>query len=272
MIKVLCEIVDFAFKGGTRNVITISANGEASWSTRKKGNLYYFSNHLLKEAIDFLIRNSYFLFGNLVTQQIIGIPMGSDPAPFFANLYLASHEIKWVLHQRKLGLINLRKINNIGRFIDDLESINDDNIFENNFNDIYPKELKLKKENNNNQSASFLDIQIDIEDGMFHTRLFDKRDNFGFDIVRMPFSCSNIPNKMFYGSIGAEFLRITRATSKLDDLIKSSKQLLSRMSNQKGKIQHMQRVVLKMIRRHETDFRKYETNPCDIVHQIGLNK
>ena len=132
--------------------------------------------------------------------------------------------------------------------------------------------MKLKKENNNNQSASFLDIQIDIEDGVFHTRLFDKRDNFGFDIVRMPFSCSNIPNKMFYGSIGAEFLRITRATSKLDDLIKSSKQLLSRMSNQKGKIQHMQRVVLKMIRRHETDFRKYETNPCDIVHQIGLNE
>ena len=30
---------------------------------------------------------------------------------------------------------------------------------------------------------SFLDIYIYIENGEFHTKLFDKRDNFGFDIV-----------------------------------------------------------------------------------------
>ena len=50
--------------------------------------------------------------------------MGSDPAPFFANLFLAYKEADWVKAQRKLGTINVRKINNSFRFIDDLLSLN----------------------------------------------------------------------------------------------------------------------------------------------------
>ena len=111
-------------------------------------------------------------------------------------------------------------------------SLNDDSTFEKNCKDVYPTELELKKENNSNSCASFLDLYI--ENGEFRTRLFDKRDNFGSDIVRMPFYCSNVPSKMFYGSIGAEFLRISRATSKIEDLSRNCQQLLSRMLKQNG--------------------------------------
>ena len=92
--------------------------------------------------------------------------------------------------------------------------------------------MELKKENNNNSGASFLDMYIYIENGEFHTKLFDKRGNFGFDNVTMPFYCSNIPRKIFYGSNGTEFLRIPRATSKIEDLSRTCKQLLSRMLKQ----------------------------------------
>ena len=162
--------------------------------------------------------------------QVTGIPMGSDPAaPFFANQFLAHKETDWVKAQRKLGTINVRKINNSFRFIDDLLSLNDNNTFEKHYKDIYPAELELKKENNSNSCAAFLVIYIYIENGELHTKLFDKRDNFSFDIVSMPFHCSNVPSKMFYGSIGAEFLRISRATSKIEDLSRTCKQLLSQM-------------------------------------------
>ena len=43
--------------------------------------------------------------------QVIGLPIGSDPAPFFANLFLAHKENEQVKAQRKLGTINVRKIN-----------------------------------------------------------------------------------------------------------------------------------------------------------------
>ena len=96
--------------------------------------------------------------------QVIGQPMGSDPAPFFTNLFLAYKEADWVKAQRKIGRINVRKINNSIRFTDDLLSLNDDSTFEKHYKDIYPAELKLKKENNNS-CASFLDIYIYIENG-----------------------------------------------------------------------------------------------------------
>ena len=175
--------------------------------------------------------------------QVIGMPMESDSAPFFANLFLAQKEADWVKAQPKLGTISVQKINNPFRFINDFLSLDDDSTFENHYKDIYPTELKLKKENNSNSCASF-DIYIYIENGESHTKLFDKRDNFGFNIVRMPFYCSRVPNKMFYGSIGAEFLRISRGTSKIEDLSRTCKHLLSRMLKQN---RQMRRIKFSLI-------------------------
>ena len=79
-----------------------------------------------------------------------------------------------------------------------------------------PTELELKKENNSNSFASFFDIYIHFENWEFHTKLFDKRDNFGFDNIRMLFYYSNVPSKIFYGSIGAEFHRTAAAISKIE--------------------------------------------------------
>ena len=69
-------------------------------------------------------------------------------------------------------------------------------------------------------------MYIYTENREFHTKLFDKRDDFGFDNVRIPFYCSNIPSKMFHGSIGAEFLRLSRATSITEDPLRACTQLL----------------------------------------------
>ena len=88
--------------------------------------------------------------------QVVGIPMGSELAPFFAKLFLAHKEADWVKTQRNFGTINVQKINNSFRFIDDLLSLNDDSTFEKHYKD--PTELKLKKENNSNSCAFFLDI------------------------------------------------------------------------------------------------------------------
>ena len=149
-------------------------------------------------------------------------------------------------------------------------SLNDSSTFEKYYKDIYPTELELKKENNSNSCASFLDLYIYIENGEFHTRLFDKQDNLGFDIVRMPFYCSNIPSKMFYGSIGAEFLKITRATNKIEDLSRTSKQLLSRMLKQNGQMRRFKFSLIKTIQRHQEVFIKYNKSIEQVMQAIGF--
>ena len=191
------------FKGGTRDYIIINKQGYLRrWLSKKREHHFVFTKSLLKEAITFLLHNCFYSIGNIIMIQIIGIPMRSDPAPFFANLILAHKEADWVKTQRKLGTINVQKINNFFRFIDDLLSLNNSSTFEKHYKDIYPTELELKKENYSNYCASFLDLYIYIVNGEFHTRLFDKRDNSGFDIVRMSFCCSNVP----MGSLEQGFL------------------------------------------------------------------
>ena len=50
------------------------------------------------------------------------------------------------------------------------------------------------------QMATFLNRHIQIMDGKFVYKLFDKRNDFPFSIVRMPHRESNIPESIFYWS------------------------------------------------------------------------
>ena len=78
--------------------------------------------------------------------------MGSDPAPYFANLFLFYFEMKWMDKLKKDNFAATRKYSNTFRFIDDLITINNAGHFDKNINNIYPPELQLKKENHNNTS------------------------------------------------------------------------------------------------------------------------
>jgi hypothetical protein len=103
--------------------------------------------------------------------------------------------------------------------------------------------MELKVENENNFSASFLDLALAVSEGVIDTKLFDKRDAFNFSVVRMPYKCSNIPCKMFYSTIGAEILRICRATSHYNFFLISARSLISRMRKQGADTQGIQRVI-----------------------------
>ena len=108
LLDILYKVVDFVFKGGTRDYIVINKEDCASWSSEKRGYHVVFTKLLLKEAIKFLLHNCFFSIRNIITIQVIGIPMGPDPAPFFANLFLAHEKADWVKAQHKLETSNVR--------------------------------------------------------------------------------------------------------------------------------------------------------------------
>ena len=175
--------------------------------------------------------------------------MGSDPAAFMANLFLYYYESRWIKELKRTNLTNARKFGNTFRFIDDLIAINDDGEFEKNFPDIYPPELELKKEHRGEQ-VSFLDLDITSSNKQFSISLYYKRDAFPFKIVRMPYYSSNMPSNIFYSCVGAEILRIGRATSHVNDFLKSSNSLLICMFKQGAQHDRVFKVLLKMYGRH----------------------
>ena len=89
-------------------------------------------------------------------------------------------------------------------------------------------------------------ISINIQNSRFQTNLYDKRDNFNFNISRMPSESSNIPKKMFCLAASAEILRICKATTKFQDFKKSAEILIGRIRKQKGLINHTKKVSLKL--------------------------
>ena len=145
LICVLNNIIDFAFKGGTRDYISVSKS-QAYWvksSSSGRGTTY--SKSQIKKPLDYLINNCYSTVGTKLFKQIIGTPMGSDPAPFFANLFLFYYEAEWIKSMKNKNYSKAKKFSHVFRFIDDLLAINDGEQFLNNFLDIYPPELELKK-------------------------------------------------------------------------------------------------------------------------------
>ena len=211
LLKVLNDITDTCFKGGDRKFLSATKSG-ARWVTKPTSVGVTFTQESFKEAVSFLMRNCFFTLGDRVYRQKIGIPMGSDPAPFMANLFLYPYESEYVKKVQKENIFVARRFRNTFRFIDDLVAINDDGEFERCYEDIYPQELELKKEHGNT-NVSFLDLNIVIQGRIFQTSLYDKRDSFPFSIVRMPYKCSNMPSKIFKATIGGEILRISRACS-----------------------------------------------------------
>ena len=86
LLDVLNEIVDFCFQGGTHEKVSINSSN-ARWVSKIYRSKLRFSRNVIKDAIKYLMDNCFFTFGEKIFRQVIGIPMGSDPAPFMANLY-----------------------------------------------------------------------------------------------------------------------------------------------------------------------------------------
>ena len=126
--------------------------------------------------------------------------MGTDCAPFLANLFLYSYEYEWIDKQRVLKQYStLNAFKNCCRYIDDLLIANNDDLMITVMGDIYPKELILVPDDSDGLSTPFLDLQLVVKDGVVSTSIYDKRDAFDFKIINFPTLIGNIPMKSSYG-------------------------------------------------------------------------
>ena len=75
----------------------------------------------------------------------------------------------------------------------------DNDFFDSMVNHVYPSELQLIKANVSDTEASFLDLHLFILDGFVKTKIYDKRDDFDFDIVDFPFLDDDAPCSTSYG-------------------------------------------------------------------------
>ena len=266
LLRVLNIHIDFAFDGGTKNYLGYT-DTKVFWKN-KPSRKNTISRSQLKALVKHLITRTYFIVGNLIIRQSIGIPMGIDPAPFWANLYLYFYEHEFITNLMRTDKIRARKFLNACRFIDDECNINDHGEFARSHGEIYPKELHLKCEHQG-LHATFLELDIQIVDEIFDYKLFDKRDDFPFSIVRMPDLSGNIPSFIFYGSIMSEFLRIARCTRLITNFLPRARSLCERMISQGGSKYLVLKQIRKAISRHPEPFQKFSLSPTQIIKELS---
>ena len=97
---------------------------------------------------------------------------------------------------------------------------------------IYPAGLQLNKANVSDTEASFLDLHLSISDGFVKTKIYDKRDDFDFDIVTFPSLDGDVPCSTSYGVYISQLIRFARVSSHVDDFNTRNKGLTAKLLRQ----------------------------------------
>ena len=86
---------------------------------------------------------------------------------------------------------------------------------------IYPQELKRNQENQNDDKATFFDLEKkQIVDACMEVKSCDKRDAFKFVIINYPDLSGNILTKPAYGVFISQVIGYAKIWSMKDELIK----------------------------------------------------
>ena len=78
-------------------------------------------------------------------------------------------------------------------------------------NQICPPELQLNKANTS--ETPFLDLHISVSNGFVSSKIYDKRDDFDFDIINFPFVDDDVPRRPSYEVYISQLIRFARIFS-----------------------------------------------------------
>ena len=184
------------------------------------------------EALTFLLDNIHIRYGSKLYGQIVSILMGANCAPLVADLFLYCYERAFMLSLSEDNQSDVNEaFNSTSRYLDDLINI-DNNFFESMVNRIYPSEHQLNKANVSDTEASFLDLRLSISDGFVKTKIYDKRDDFDFDILNFPFLDGDVPCSTSYGVYISQRIRFARVSSHVDDFNTRNELLTAKLLRQ----------------------------------------
>ena len=151
-------------------------------------------------------------------------------------------------------------------YLDDL--LNIDNIhFEHMVHRLYPAELQLNTANASDTEVAFLDLNFSFHKDIASSKIYDKRDDFNFDIVNFPFLDGDDPRRHSYGAYISQLIRFARASSHVTDFNNCNKFLTAKLLKQGFRHHKLRKAFSKFYRRHFELIEKYYVSLKRLVQQ-----
>ena len=241
-------------------------------------------------TLSFLLDNIYIRFVTKLYRQTVGIPIGTNYAPLVADLFLFCYERDFMKHLCSDNQADVIKAFNLN--LDDLLNIYNP-YFEGMVNQIYPPELQLMlgmgyvillwhslglpynyfllKLILQIPMPPFLDLHLSISNGFVSSKIYDKRDDFDFDIVNFPFLDGDVPRRPSYGVYISQLIRFARVCSHVDDFNTHNKCLTAKLLKQGYRYHKLRKAFSKFYRRHYILISKFNVGLKSLLHQ-GLSE
>ena len=114
-----------------------------------------------------------------------------------------------------------------------IDLLNIDNpYFEQMVGEIYPTELQLNKANSSDTEAPLVDLNLSITNGKVSSKIYNKRDDFNFEIVNFPFLGRDVPRSPSYGVYISQLIRVARVCSNVDEFNNRNLFLIAKLLKQ----------------------------------------
>lgn len=210
-------------------------------------------------SLSYLLDNIFIRYGHVVFRQTVGIPMGTNCAPLVADLFLYCYERDFMLSLSSdtQGDV-IDAFNGTSRYLDDILTI-DNPFFAQMVSSIYPHELTLNKANESDKLVSFLDLHLSIVNGNVVSKIYDKRDDFNFDIVNYPHLDGDVPRTTSYGVYISQLIRFARACSDVRDFNDRNLHITGKLLQQGYRYHKLRKSFVKFFKRNGDLVGKYST-------------
>ena len=132
---------------------------------------------------------------------------------------------------------------------------------------IYPIELQLNSANSSDTQAPFWDLNLCISNGTVSTIIYDKQDDFDFDIVNFHFLDGDVPRRTSYIVYISPLIRFARASSNLNVFNYRNKALTAKRLRQGYRYFTLRKAFSKFYRRHDALLEKYSVSLKTLLRQ-----
>ena len=184
------------------------------------------------DALSCLLDNIFIRYGSKLYRQIVGIPMGTDCAPLVADLVWLCYGRDFMLSLSDNNQTDIIKaFNSTSRYLDDLLNI-DNSYFEQEVGQIYSTKLQLNKANYSDTEAPFLEMGLSITKCTVSSKIYNKQDDFNFEMVNFPFLDGDVPPSLSYGVYTSQLIRFARVCFSVDDFKNSNLFLTAKLLKQ----------------------------------------
>ena len=112
-----------------------------------------------------------------------------------------------------------------------------------------------------------MDLNQCFSNGPVSTKIYDKRDDFDFDMVDFPFLDGDVPRRTSYGVYISQLIRFARASSNLNDLNYRNKALTAKLLRQGYRYFKLRKALSKFYRRHNALLEKYSVSLKTLLQQ-----